>query len=367
MGELALDAAVYIGIPCAIFYAYLRHWVFAVLALSPPLSVLAVAALIGPDGLGSAIAASLFGTICALLLGDLIARGICAGRSRSEIAFDASQLVLFAVGTLFAAYLLSLWADGFILAREGASIYTMLFGAGFSSALVGAWLCSLFPFSEQFIARANSTREWRERTLEHFLPVMHPRWAFSVSGIAIIIGAIAAFGIRDANVRWIAPVAICFPIGAFFALAGFAIVTQQWRMTAAPTLATLFSGTLLVWSYLRLTSFPDPLTVSSMLMISSAPLSVMVVRTLDCVREGDDVAVSLSIAVCEYGAVVIVLGFLAMLRGIHLFALYGMYSGAFAFAIASIFATLLLFPALTIAIYTILPRYRTVDEVFGKR
>jgi hypothetical protein len=368
MGGSPLVVAACVGVACVIFYIQLRHWIFVVLALLPPVTVLASAAFLRPHSLDWAFIASLFGTMCALSLGDRMVRGVSAGLRGRERASEASRFVTFAVGPVLAAYLVLLGVSAVVLhAWDAYTAVAFLFLAGFAAAFAGAWLCAFYPFSEQFIARANAAREWRERMLEQFFPAMQPRWALSVTGIAIVLGAVAVFGIRDAHVHWMMGVAFCFAGSVAFALAGFAVVARDWRMAAALTLATAFTGTLLFWALIRHNPFPDFFMAVAMLMVSSVPLSVTAARARQLVREGDDIASALAAAGRGEGAVAVALCLVAGSAGLLASAASATLSPALVFAVSSTFSALLLFPALAIAIQTLLPRYRTVDEVYGRR
>jgi hypothetical protein len=368
MGGSALVVAACVGVSCAVFYIQLRHWIFALPALVPPIAVFSSAALLRQNAMDQALIAALFGTLCALSLGDQMIRGVSAGLVRRELASKASRFVMFAAGPVFTAYLLSLCADALILDDwHTCATIALLFAVSFAVAFAGLWFCAFVPFSEQFVARANAARERRARMLEHFFPTIQPRWAFSMAGISVVLGAIAVFGIRDAHVHWIARIAYCFPLGLFFALMGFGVIAREWRMTAALILATLFSGTLLFWAFMRRDPYPDLFSMGAMLALSSVPLNVIAARARQYMREGDDTASALAAAIRCEGATAVALGAILGLTGLLATATYAALSPALVFALSSMFAALLLFPALTITIYTLFPRYRTVDEVFGRR
>jgi hypothetical protein len=368
MGELALVLAACAGVPCVVFYFLLRHWIFAVLALWSPLVVFLIAALFRQHGPDQALVASLFGTMCALSLGDHVVRGVSAGLDPRTGSFSATRFVTLAVGPLLAAYLLSLGVDAVVLHEwRICAVFALLFAAGFAAAFAGNWLCAFFPFSEQFIARANAAREWRERMLEQFFPAMQPRWAFSVTGIAMVLGAVAAFGIRDAHVYWSARVAVCIPVSVVFIFAGLCAVARNWRVAMALALTTVFNGTLLFWALMRHDPYSDPFTTGAMLMVSSVPLGLIAVRLRLYLREGDDIAAALAVAIGDEGAIAAAMGVIAGVAGLLAVASFAMLSPALVFAVSSTFAALLLFPALAVALYTLVPRYRTVDDVFGRR
>lgn len=368
MGELALVLAASVGVPCVLFYFLLRHWVFVVLALAPPVSVLTALVLLRGHGTDQALVASLFGTICALSLSDQLARGMSAGFHRGELITGTSRPTAFAAGSVLLSYFLFLCCEAVIVHdwRDPAAV-GLLFLTAFFAAFAGHLFGALFPFSEHAIARANAGREWRERMFDRFFLAMPPRWAFSVTGIALVLSAVAGFGIRDAQVHWMAHAPLDCAAGLVFAFAAFAVVARDWRMTAALTLTTAFTGILVLWALARCNPLPDLSTVGAMVMLSSVPLSVIAARARLYAREGDDTASALAAAVRDDGVIAIALGAIICAAGLAVTAMSAVLSPVLVFAVASAFSALLLFPALTVAIYSLFPRYRTVDEVFGRR
>ncbi|HTT99755.1 MAG TPA: hypothetical protein VMF58_17025 [Rhizomicrobium sp.] len=364
----ALDIAGCIGIPCVLFYVILRHWIFVVLALWPPILVLTAVVFFGQPNEEQIFTSILFGGVATLSLADEAVRGVCAGFARAKIASSMLRVAVSAIVPLLFAYLLTLCADIFISRDWFASkSLAAQFTFGFAAALTGAWLCAHVPFSEQFIARANAARERRERLLEAYFPEMPSRWALSVTGIAIVLATVALFGIRDAHIRWTVPAALSLSVGAAFMLAGFAVLARDWRMASALTLANLFVGVLLCWVNARLYPHPKSFSLTAMLVLSSVPLGLIAARARIYLSEGAEMVLALASAVRDEGAIAIFLGVAVGVPAVFGALIFLALSPAFVFAIASAFAALLLFPALTIAIHTILPRYRTVDEVFGKR
>lgn len=368
MVGLALVIAACIGVPCVLFYVYLRHWIFIVLAFFPPLVVLMGVIFCGQLSEALTLIAVLFGTIVALSLADGVVRGISTGLVPARAVSLAYRLVAAALVPLFAAYLLMLCVDIFILGDSVSStIIVAHFMLGLSAALLGASLCAYFPFSEQFIARANAVRERRERLLEKYFPEIQSRWALSVAGIAIVLSTVAMFEARAAHVPWTTGAFLGFSAGIIFMLMGFSALAREWRMALALTLANLFVGVLVFWTSTRLYPDPESFFLPAMLMLSSVPLGIIAVRARSYLKEGNTVTLALAIAVRDEGAIAVVLGIAVGAPGICGMIMSGKLSPALVFAVASTFAALLLFPALTIAIHTLLPRYRTVDEVFGKR
>ncbi len=368
MGGLALVFAACVGVPCAIFYGLFRHWFFGALTLVPPLAVFASTIVFRRFDLNLALIASLFGTVCALSFGDRLVRGVSVGRHGHALASETCRLVILAVVPVLTAYALCLSAEVLVLRSWETSAQSVLFFvAGFAAAFGAGWLISFFPFSEQFVARANAAREWREQLLEQFFPPMQSRWAFSVAGIALILGTIAAFGIPDTHIDQAPRIWLCVVIGLAFLAAGFTAIARNWRMAASLTLAASFNGVLLCWALARRDRFLDPITVEATLFLACVPLCLTAACARGYLREGDDVASALSIAVRDAGAAAIALGAMTGWVGVGSTAVFLVLSPALVFSLSSMFAALLLFPALAVAIHSLFPHYRTVDEVFGGR
>ncbi|HVU21314.1 MAG TPA: hypothetical protein VHE09_11335 [Rhizomicrobium sp.] len=367
MGSLALAFAACVGVPCVIFYLYIRHWLFAGLALWPPAAALAVVVACGGT-FDTAANAALLGTFCALTLADESMRQVSAGATPRGIVLGAVRFVASSAGPVIAGYMIFLLASAALFGDgRKAAVTAALVTASVVAAFAGGILCAFFPFSEQSIAAANAAREWRERMFDRFFPEMQTRWAFSITGIAVILGAVAAFGIRDTHAYWTGHPNFCLAIFLLSALIGFAALARAWRMTAALVLTVSFDTALVLWSVSRLERYPDLYAASAMLALSSVPLAVLAVRARRQSREGDEVSASLGASVRDCGAVACALAIMTGLPGLFSTIASGVLSPALVFAVAMLFAALLLFPALTIVIHALVPRYRTVDEVFGRR
>ena len=82
-------------------------------------------------------------------------------------------------------------------------------------------------------------------------------------------------------------------------------------------------------------------------------------------RQGDELLAALAQAFQREGPPVVFVGlFLTAVWAGH--AALGLWAPLDFTAILAIFLGLAVFPALAVAIHTLLPRYRSVDDVFGK-
>src|SRR6185312_8385806 len=155
----ALAIAALAGGPLALLYFQFRHWLLAAVVWLVPLVALISClrvAWIRPVPL---LEAAFFAMACAFVLGEAIARGICAGLKPRAAASRATRDIAAAAGPLAAAYGLALAADG---AASGWWAQSGLAWAPFllalAAVLAAGWLSTILPYTEEFVARANLAR-----------------------------------------------------------------------------------------------------------------------------------------------------------------------------------------------------------------
>ncbi|HWA90890.1 MAG TPA: hypothetical protein VG889_12695 [Rhizomicrobium sp.] len=344
MVALALSiAAILSGI---VFYYQLRHVLLAALCLLPMAAAAAVALALPRAGASAGFAA-LFGMAAALALGERIVRAVASGTAPRRAVGQANRAVALALGPVLLAALLSFAV--FAAAEAAAS-----FAASFATAFAASWLACIFPYTEDFIARANAARERRERMLERAVSAIAPRWAFSIFGIAAVLATVAGFGIRagtvvfDGIAPWLGAVAILF-------LTGFAAALRDGRAALGALLAVSFAVLFLTWSQARLPeALPfDTLTAIGGAALAAVPLALIGARAREAMREGDDLASALTQGLRENGFVAVALALIAA-------------APVPVFALASLFASLLLFPAATVALHTLFPRRISLEEAFRR-
>jgi hypothetical protein len=356
---------------------YLRHAGLTALTLMAPLPVAAagywLAARFEIEAAPVFAAyAYLFALICLQLTFGRIARTVCDGSSKRDGVATALVSVVIAIGTTAGALALSMLAFVAISSSlmDGlAAIVLML--AAFAFAIVAGWSARWLPYSERFIANANSARERRERPIARFARVAEPRWSISFAGIAIILATIAAFGARPLDLRGLAPafeIRLAAVVIIIFVIQALGI--RNWRLAVAQVLTLSFEVLLGLWSFSqgRMPLFgEDAITMGLMIAIAATPLAILASSTAGYLREGDRADIALLRSMQEDGpGSAVAAALLAISCPAALFA-GSPVRFQIAVALACAPCAILIFPAFGAAIYWLLPAYRSVEDVFGKR
>jgi hypothetical protein len=216
-------------------------------------------------------------------------------------------------------------------------------------------------------------RERRERGLQSLDLFGQARWAFSFTGIALVLAALAGFGMRNLHFE----VWPYFGVAGVFWVAALALVTRDWRMTSGSLLALALvvvlslaaraqeDGAFQAW---------DVAWLSLCCASGGVVMSGFAASWSRFVREGDEVGGALTRALRDEGPVVLFAALLAAAPAVGLLALALMFAQSgqalppYVVAMACFpAATFAVFPAVTVMLYRLLPRYRDVEEVFGKR
>lgn len=366
----------------AILYFQLRHAGLTALVLSAPLPFLIVACAVWhPIDVSTEIFAQEFG-LYAYVLGLVIAqtiavgmtRGICDGVTGSIAKLRAIRDGLKVAGPVAGG--LGLWMlfselRPFGLENPDSLASAIVLFAVYIGPTIVMQLARWLPYSEQFIARANQAREARERAFDHFQFIMEPRWAFSIAGVGFIFFALSALGMRalqfDDWPRLPERLAALVVFVLFLEIA----VTRNWRLGLALTLTLSLLGAIGLWIFARGVYHVQPRTLLElefMLAAISVPLGKVAAAVIGHLRAGDDITLAIArgyqdeCANAVLSAVIIAIPW--VISGL---INNGMTRLELAISIASLFAVPLIFPAFAGAIYVVFPRYRTVDEVFGKR
>jgi hypothetical protein len=347
-----------------------RHIGLTALALFAPFPLLCVACLLWARSESYAGFSYVFGIIVAQITAARIARGICEGLMPRAAVLQALRYSLKVAGFMAigsAAWMLA--TDMAAPSLENVAAAITLFVAFFGALAVmnaAAW----FSYPEQFIARANQARELRERWMEHWLFITETRWSLSITGVALIFAALSAFGTRPLHVQadpWLAERLAGL---AIFVFAGAISITRDWRLGMALTLTLALLAALGFWAYAR-GAVPmmrgDLLILSILLATAAVPLAMLASSVSAYLRGGDDAASALSRGLQDEGADAVIAAVLSIIPWCVVALAGGAMRFPLAISIASLFAALLIFPAIAHTLYTLLPRYRTVDEVFGRR
>ena len=364
----------------AILYFHLRHAGLSALVLVAPLPFLFAACLLWRRFAGATEvfaeiyvpASYVLGVILAQMVAARIARGICDGltpRIAVGQALGTPLKVFGPVALCFLAWMLLSDVHPFVLENIAAAAAVALAAALAGTSIV-MLLAAAFPYTEPFIARFNHAREERERLMDHLLFVTEPRWSLSLAGVVLIFVALSVFGMRPLQVQADPWLVARLALLAVFVLGGALGATRDWRLAIAETLTLFLLGAFGFWAFAR--GFTpllrdDVLVVTILLATVAVPLTAFAVAASNCLRDGDDIVFALSHSLQERGAEAVLSAGLTAVPWIVFAAAGASVRSELAIAVTSCFAVPLIFPALAGAIYALLPRYRTVDEVFGKR
>jgi len=363
--EILLLGAVSLAIAAAVGFLQLRHVGLALLTALAPLAGLIAAGALGGElttiGMLSILG---LGYVVAALTGSEIVRRVldrgepveAATRTLARLALPV-LLVVLAGATLFASLLYRTLGPSAVL----ATVVVL-------AALLTVFAGSLLPFGESFVTAANRARERREPFLSVTTAVMEPRWAVSVTGIAIVFAVLGWFGAAPVVAHSIAqlqPAAISaaavFPI----ALA----IGRDWRSAVAAVL-TLAALVLLDLWLLALADLQLSLTAIAGIASTGLAALLPMLLALDGVRrfrKAGDAAPLARLRACEAlgtapyfatgGAAAAMLPWIAVHGSVAVLAAMFLVAGP---------AAGIVVPAIATALERLLPRRRSLGQLYGR-
>ncbi|HEX3754306.1 MAG TPA: hypothetical protein VHV26_04440 [Rhizomicrobium sp.] len=315
----------WLALAFAVAWLFLRHAPFALLvAVSPLPGVFFASWLIDRSDPSQYT----FGFCCSLLMaGALMRRDLFAGGDWRTVAWAAAGAAITAIGLYrppahnFAVEDLLRWRPVVLL------LFSALSAAGFVTA--GRRFLS---FGEDFIARANRTAETRARTLEVAAQIATPRWALALCGIAMVMAALAWFDISPRA---------AFRPGFVLAVVAAFVLARDWRAAVAAA-----ASVALLWLFRADAALP--FLILPLLLLAGAsrgreergPQAWQ--RTLE-----------------EEGAGLL----FAALGGTALLALAAP-DATWLAAMEAFIASLIFYPAITVALWSIFPPYRSIEELY---
>jgi hypothetical protein len=375
---MAVVVAAFVAIAvawAALIYLHLRHAGLAAVALAAPLAAAGAVAWLAYDPFDNeadfAVLAGMFGIVFFCAVADRTSRGICAGMTPVRAAMRASRVLFFIVGpALVGVVALALaFAASAAVRSAGIAAFEALL-AVFAAALAAIWATVPFPYTEQFIERANRAREWRSRQGARLAFLGETRWALSITGIAAIFAALAVFGAKSVPfypaLGGLADPAVAIGL----AFAAFLASARDWRMAVAMTATVLLMFALERWalSYrLAYLSERDTLWTAFLFLPAIVGMCLIAARWHDGFLEGDGAGAALQRSLEEEGpGAVFASAIPAAFWLIQTLSVWRV-TPALAAAFMSFAATPLIFPALAMTIHTLLPRYVSIEEALNKR
>jgi hypothetical protein len=361
--------AALLGATGALAYFQLRHLALAALVVLVPFLYSFVDPLLPrlvDDQFNNAPFVRSFFAVCGLLMADRVVRGVSSGMSRRTAVTAAVSSVAAATLPFLVALLLATAAlapDGMMrLECEALGFIVLAYGA---IAFGAIWPALAFPYTEDFIMRANRARERREHAALRLAAAAQTRWALSIAGSAFVLATIAGFRLRGLSADPGAALPLYLPAAAMLVFAAALAVARDWRMALAFTLTLALSAAWMVGGAMPHVTDVEPLSYSIALATIAAPLGLLAARWSRAMRDGDAPLEALSqVLRQEASTVVFAAAYLLIYWLLH--AALGRPPLDMTVIVATI-AGLAVFPALTVSIQTLLPRYRSVEEVFKKR
>lgn len=371
----AAAAAVIVFAAAAVaVYLQLRHHVLTALVAAAPALAIAgfdFAYALEPDVLQFLVYG--FAVVCGQLLARLLVRGICDGLPPGEALWKGWRGVDRVAGPVAAATMLPALANMAYPQLFNLPIYYLVNVLCATAAVVAAVAAASWrSYTEEFIARANLAREAWERRMAPLGFIAQARWAFSLSGAALVLATLAGFGMRGLHLGEAWPY---FPIAGVFWVAALALVTRDWRMTAALTGAFALVVALALAARAGAHGAFDRVDIAWLSLAcatGAVPMAVLAGSWSAFQRESDDIAGSLARAVRSEGPAVLFATIYPAVPALLFCAAFLARRGDALPAVLVVaacfpFAIFVVFPALTVVLHTLIPHYRGVEEVFGKR
>ncbi len=373
VGVLFLSAAS-LAAASAVALIHLRHAGMAAAAVLAPLPGMIAA---GPFAAAAGLAPSGFlavhglaAVLAAAMAGD-IQRRILDSAQPEEACREAlaGNVAAAAVSLLGGAALLVGWL--FRDARAlGLGTAAELAAAMASVFLAVPFAAASLPYGETFFVRANRARERRETVLRTLTQVVEPRWGMAVSGAVLVLATLGWFGAAQllAHSAPAAQPALWAASALLIFLLAFA-AGCDWRDALAATLALGALALLGLYLWGRAVGHLTAVSLIEIAVAATTALCLMllaIVRSRRYRRSGDIAAVARLRALEDMGLApwfgasmaaaaalpwVIVHGSIAML--------------ALLFPLAAA-AALIAMPALATALETLLPRRRSLNDLYGR-
>jgi hypothetical protein len=357
----------------AVAYAHLRHLGLAMVSVLAPLpGMMAVAPFV--TALSNTTVLSVYGLGSAgasLLAGDIVRR-VLEGKAPVDAARDALARFAAAVGVtcVAGAALLVGWLfrDARALGLEASAI---MLAALLSGSVLVPFAAAVMPFSESFFTAANRAREGRERWLRIAADVVKPRWGLSVTGVTLVFAVLGWYGAAPMLGRS----ALLMQPALWAASALGLSIALLWigrdaRGAAAALLAFATVSLVDLWLWGRAVGhLTAPAFVVIVMTVLSALLIVLMLigRQRDYRRGGDEAAVARLRAIEELGTAPWFAGAGAAAAVVPWISVHGAMATLAVLFLDAAAVALLAVPAVTTAIETVLPRRRSVDELYGRR
>jgi hypothetical protein len=343
----------------AVCFLQTRHLILAAVTVLAPIPGLCWAApLSGGTGFGLVpVLAYGFGvTAAALTTEAFIARALAQA--------DVQRPWWAAVAALlFCAVMAIIWF------RATASADAALQAVADSGLAVLSVLVLLPPafdlvhLDEAFVARANRVHEWRRRLWEWMAGITIPRWALSFSGIAVVMLALGWFDSGPVQ----RPGAILKALTAVVSVIGAGAFARGWREGLAAGLIWSMTCLVSLWA----TAIGVRAAYASVAVLQVVTLAVFLAlfgmrRALRFIGEGDPAVMAQRRALEAAGGQALA-GAAALAALLPALAFWSGSTALVIGVITAVGAGIMLVPAASVALEVLVPRRRSVEELYGKR
>jgi hypothetical protein len=322
-----------------------------VLIRSVNLSLLAGSVVLGAAVLSQGLTTALAGSAVALWVLRCALTAASDGADGADgvawVAVARSQARFVGIPALLAAAICQMLTQGEVISVIAAAL---------GAVVVGVYVLAVLPLAlgrialdEAAIAHANRAGEVLERLAARLDFLEQARWALSLSGIAMVLLVLILFDPVATKMWTMRPFA-----GSGAAVAVFAIGwgwLRSWRIALAAAASAGFAATLATWAAAHAgASAPWALITSGTGVVAALAF----VLAAGLAESGASAALSARTGTVLCAVLAWLIAAVAQ-------------PFAAALALAAALTCVLLLPAFFVALGTMLPRYRSLEDVFGRK
>lgn len=221
----------------------------------------------------------------------------------------------------------------------------------------------LVHLDEAFVAQANRVHEWRQRLWERIANITISRWALSFTGITIIMLALGWFGSGSVQ----RPGVLLKAVAIVLSIGGAGVFARGWREGLAAGL--VFSMTCLISLWAVAVGVREPYATVAVLQVVTLGAFLALFgmrRTLGFVRAGEPPILAQRRALEAAGGQAMA-GAGAFAALLPLMIIWTGSTSLMIGACMAIGAGIALVPATNVALEVLVPRRRSVEELYGKK
>ena len=370
--DMLLWSAASLLIAAGVAFVQLRHAGLAVLVAVAPLPGMIAAGPVSSElAVSGFLAVYGFGYLAAACFAGEIVRGVLDGVAPVEAA--RATLARFGLPIALSAVAGAILTAGSLFRQApatGMGAAGELVCAGISVMAFVPFAAAVLSYGESFFVVANRLRERREGLLRILAMAAEPRWAMSLSGIALVFATLGWFGAAPLLPRHglLSETALwgASALGIFVVAHS---VGRDWRDAIAATLALAALALMSAWLLGRAVGHLTAGAFAELALVAASALLTMtsLIAASRGFRTSGDRPQTARLRAIECLGVAPLFGSLGAAGDVAPWiALHGSnvaLSATFLFAGA---AGLLAMPALATALETLMRRRKSVDELYGR-